>query len=88
MFKENEHNKTEETKEGELTISEGEKFKFLFKDSVYVSMFLSASLVFGLLPALGLSVSPIVTAWGLQEVISVISHSSGSFSERLDLRQE
>lgn len=68
LFKENEHNKDDESKDSEETISTGEKMKFLFKDSVYVSMFLSASLVFGLLPALGNSVSPIVTAWGLEEV--------------------
>lgn len=68
LFKENEHSQSEETKDGEETISTGEKMKFLFKDSVYVSMFLSASLVFGLLPALGNSVSPIITAWGLEEV--------------------
>ena len=70
LFKDNQYKQAEEEgAEGEESISQGEKIKFLFKDSVYMSMFLSASLVFGLLPALGNSVSPIVTAWGLNEVI-------------------
>jgi Na+/H+ antiporter NhaC len=68
LFKENEHNNEDESKDSEETISTGEKLKFLFKDSVYIAMFLSASLVFGLLPALGNSVSPIITVWGLEEV--------------------
>jgi Na+/melibiose symporter-like transporter len=52
----------------EVSIPMGTQIKCLFTDKCYVQMFVSASITFGLLGALGNAVSLVVSVWGYDEV--------------------
>lgn len=72
FFHENNKPNMESTSEDQLSkqaeIPMMIQIKCLFSDLSYIAMFISASITFGILGALGNAVSLVVSVWGYQEV--------------------
>jgi len=69
LVTENQNLTTEKPEGSDKSIPMMVQFKCLFSDVSYFSMFISASITFGLLGAMGNVISLIVAVWGYEEVI-------------------